>query len=122
MWGPPSPPPLPAVSQPSSTMGGAEIGLLKELQGLLHGGEAALVVGELDDGEVLDGGEVRAAESGEVARFHLTGSHGGHRGLPEDRGEKPGTRKTISAFPRWFSVWNLLQAATVSTSPSLSTR
>ena len=53
-------------------MRGAEIGLLHQLQRLLHGGEAAFVVGELNRREVLDRGEARSVEHNEVGGFHVS--------------------------------------------------
>src|SRR5436189_1292 len=51
---------IPAFQDDDGTMRRAEVRLLHALQGLLHYGQTALVVGELHRGEALNRSEVRS--------------------------------------------------------------
>jgi hypothetical protein len=61
---------VPAFHNDHGTMRGAQIGLLHELQGLLHRRQPALIVGELDDRKALDRREARRPADDEVGRSH----------------------------------------------------
>src|SRR3954468_11079284 len=67
---------IPALQYDDGVMRGAEIGLLHELQRVLHGGKSAFIVGELDRREMLHRGEMGATENSEVSGLHNVVHHG----------------------------------------------
>ena len=61
---------VPALKHHSGTVRRSEVGLLYALQSRLQVGETALVVGEVDDREVVDFAEVRRGDDDEVGGLH----------------------------------------------------
>src|SRR5271166_5934581 len=62
---------IPAFQHDDGAMRRAEVGLLHALQGFLHLGEAALVIGELHHREALDRRQPGTPGDDEVSGFHL---------------------------------------------------